>query len=77
MHTIENYLWTGVKNQLLFDKSDKIYYDIKYSRIKSGRQILALATFDEVLLISLKPTVEVVASIKRPDGIPATKLPNC
>ncbi len=63
MYTIENYLWTGVKSQLLVDKSDNIYYDIKYSKVKSGRQILALTTYNSILLIILKPTVAVLGSI--------------
>jgi hypothetical protein len=66
MYTIENYLWTGVKTQLLIDKSENIYYDVKYSKVKSGKQILALSTFNSVLLLILKPTVTVLGSIERP-----------
>lgn len=77
MYTIENYLWTGVKSQLLIDKSDNIYYDVKYSKVKSGRQIIALSTFNSVLLISLKPNIAVIGSIERPEGIVSTKIPNC
>ncbi len=66
MYTIENYLWTGVKSQLLIDKSEHVYYDVKYSKVKSGRQILALSTFNSILLISLKPTIAILGSIERP-----------
>ncbi len=66
MYTIESYLWTGVKTQLLIDKSENIYYDVKYSKVKSGKQILALSTFNSVLLLILKPTVTVLGSIERP-----------
>lgn len=77
MYTIENYLWTGVKTQLLIDKSDNVYYDVKYSRVKSGKQILALSTFNSVLLVVLKPIVAVLGSIERPEGINPNKIPNC
>lgn len=45
--------------------------------MKSGRQILALSTLDSVLLIILKPTVAVLGSIERPEGIGGNKIPNC
>jgi hypothetical protein len=55
-----------VRTQLLIDKSDNVYYDIKYSKVKSGRQILALSTLNSVLLVILKPTVTILGSIERP-----------
>ncbi len=66
MYTIENYLWTGIKTQLLIDKSENIYHDIKYSKVKSGRQILALSTLNSILLVIMKPTVAILGSIEKP-----------
>jgi hypothetical protein len=59
------------------DKTPNVYYDIKYSKIKNGKQILVLATYNSVLLISLKPTVSIIGSIERPEGINKNKIPNC
>lgn len=60
MFTVEKHLWTGVRSQLLIDKTDKIYYDIKYSKINNGKQILALSTLNSVILISLKPSPSII-----------------
>lgn len=70
-------MWTGVKTQLLIDKSDNIYYGLKYSKIKSGKSMLALSTFNSVLLVILKPSISVMGSIERPSNIGSNIIPNC
>ena len=77
LFTIENYFWTGIRHQLLLDKTSNVYYDIKFSKIKSGRHLLTLCSFSSIVLISLKPSIGVLGAIKRPEGVSSDKIPNC
>lgn len=65
-----------MKSQRLMPKSASPFYDIRYHELQSKNCLLALCSLDYILLISIKPQINVIGKIIRPDGISLSHLPN-
>jgi hypothetical protein len=76
LYTIEKYIWVNLKNQRLFEKTDSIYYDIKTHTLQSARQIVALCTLNNVIVISVRPDISPMHRIGRPEEVYQSKIPN-
>lgn len=68
---------TSVKYQLLLDRSDSVYFDVKYSKLESGREVLAMCEIDGVLLLSLRPWIGIMGRLNRPEGVASSIVPHC
>lgn len=53
-----------------------LYHDVRAAAFRNGRWFLALACADFVLVVTLQPTIEVVAKLSRPLEFSNTKIPN-
>jgi hypothetical protein len=76
IYTIEKYIWLNLKSQKLLEKSPHLFYDIRYHELQSGSSLLVLCTLDYVLLISIKPKINVIGKLIRPEGISTNYLAN-
>lgn len=43
LHTIEKYIWTGVRSRKLFQTVAAAYHDAKTTKLENGNIVLALA----------------------------------
>jgi WD40 repeat protein len=57
LHTIEKYLWTGIRSRKLFQTTAAVYHDARTSTLENGHIVLALANVDYVYLIRLEPSM--------------------
>ena len=60
----------------MLEKSQHPFYDIRYHELQSGSSVVGLCTLEYILLISIKPKINVIGKIVRPDGIGLNYLPN-
>lgn len=75
LHTIEKYLWTGVRSRKLFQTSSAVYHDARTTALENGHIVLALAQLDFVYLIRMEPSLEVITKLPRPIESKSSDVP--